>query len=141
MAQSVTLKGAEIKVYISGKLYPEVQSISYMIDYDEEEIYGIDSQFAQEIAGNRLKVSGKITGIRVKYSGGLQGAAARVQIKDILKSPYTSLRIQDRYSNKDILFLPQMKVTNESFEVAAKGIARLGFGFKGIIPYQEIDMA
>lgn len=141
MAQSVTLKGAEIKVFISGKLYPEVQSITYTIDYDEEEIFGIDSQFPQEIAGNRVKVSGRISGIRIKYSGGLQGSAARVLIKDVLKSPYTSLRIQDRYSNKDIFFLPQMKVTSETLEVAAKGIAKLSFSFKGIIPYQEIDMA
>ena len=141
MGQSVTLKGAEIKVFISGKLYPEVQSITYTIDYDEEEIFGIDSQFAQEIAGNRVKVSGRITGIRVKYSGGLQGAAARVKVKDILKSPYTSLRIQDRHSNKDIFFLPQMKVTSETFEAATKGIAKLGFSFKGIIPYNEIDMS
>jgi hypothetical protein len=141
MAQSVTLKGAEIKVYIGGKLYPEVQSITWTIEYGEEEIFGIDSVFAQEIATTKVKIAGTVSGIRIKYSGGLQGAAARVKISEVLSGPYTSLRVQDRYSQKDILFVPQMKVTSESFQAAAKGIAKLNFNFKGIIPFQEIDLA
>lgn len=141
MAQPITLKGAEIKIFISGKLYPEAQSITYTIDYEEEEIFGIDSQFAQEIAGNKVRVSGSIKGIRVKYSGGTQGAAARVRINQLLQSPYTSLRVVDRFSEKDILWLPQMKVSSETLTAAAKGIASLSFSFKGIVPYQEIDVS
>lgn len=141
MAQTVTLTGAQVKIYISGKLYPEAQSISWTIDYVEEEIYGIDSVFPQEIAPNKVKVSGRISGIRLKSSGGLQGAAARSKISEVLSSPYTSLRVHDRYSNKDILFIPQMKVTSENFEAATKGSVKLSFSFKGIIPYQENDMA
>ena len=73
MAQSIVLKGSEIKIFISGKLYNEVQSITWTIDYGEKEIYGIDSQFAQEIAPTKIAVQGKITGVRVKNSAGLQG--------------------------------------------------------------------
>ena len=140
MAQSVILKGSEVKVYIAGKLYGEVQSMSFSIDYGEQEIYGIDSQYPQEIAPTRLAVSGQISGVRIKTSGGLQGKSIRSRINEILHAPYTSLRIQDRHSQLDLLWLPQMKVVSESFSVEAKGIAKLSFNFKGIIPYQPIDL-
>jgi len=142
MARSSTvLKGPEIKVYISGKLYAEVQSLNYTIDYGEQEIYGIDSQYPQEIAPTRLSVQGTISGVRVKLSGGLQSYQARTRINQILYAPYSSLRIKDRASDADLLWLPQMKVINESISVEAKGVARLSFTFKGIIPYNEIDLS
>jgi len=140
MASPVTLKGAEVKTYITGKVYPEVQAITYTIDYGEAEIFGIDSQFAQEIAPTRLSVEGSVTGLRVKLTGGLQGYEARARVNEILFAPYTSLRIKDRRSDRDILWLPQMKVTRETIEIEAKGIARLNFSFKGIIPYNAIDL-
>lgn len=141
MALPVTLKGAEIKVFVSGKLFPEVQSITYTIDYDIDTIKGIDNVFAQELAINSIKCSGSVQGVRIKDSGGLQGAAAKAAITDSLKHPYTSLRIQNRQTGKDILFLPQMMVNSESFSVAAKGTARFSFNFTGIIPYQENDIS
>ena len=125
---------------MGGKLYPEAQDISYTIDYGETEIYGIDSQYPQEIAPTRLSVQGKISGLRVKLTGGLQGYQLRTRINEILQAPYTALRIKDRHSDIDILWLPQMKVSNETLQVAAKGVAKLSFTFKGIIPYNEIDI-
>lgn len=140
MAQSVVLKGAEIKIYISGKLYAESQNISYTIDYGEEDIYGIDSPFPQEIATTRVNVQGTINGLRVKLTGGLQGYQIRSRINEILYAPYTSLRIKDRRSDIDILWIPQMKVTNETVQIPSKGIVSLNFSFKGIVPYNAIDI-
>ena len=140
MAGIVTLTGSLVKIYISGKLYKEAQSITYTIDYAENEIYGIDSQFPQEIAPGRVSVKGSISGVRVKLSGGLQGAEARTKINQILYSPYTSLRVKDIASDMDILWVPQMKVTSENVQIQAKGVVRLSFNFKGIIPYNELDI-
>ena len=140
MSQSVVLKAADVKVYISGKLYEPAQAISYTIDYAENEIYGIDSQFPQEIAPMKVSVQGSISGVRVKLSGGLQGYDIRTKINEILKAPYTSLRIKDRHSDSDILWLPQMKVTSEQVQIQAKGVAQLSFSFKGIIPYNALDL-
>lgn len=140
MAQSVILKGAEIKTYISGKLFPEIQSITYTIDYNENEIFGIDSQFAQEIAPDKIMVSGTVNGVRVKLKGGLQGAEARVRVSQLLQSPYTALRLEDRATKRTLLWVPQMKVTRESVQIQAKGVVRFSFSFKGIIPYNPIDL-
>lgn len=140
MAQSVVLKGSECKVFIGGKLYPEVQQISYTIDYGEVEIYGIDSIFAQEIATTRISVQGSISGVRVKLSGGLQGKDAVTKINQRLFAPYVSVEIRDRHSDTKIIFIPQCKIAAETLQIAAKGTVKLNFTFKGIIPYNPLDL-
>lgn len=141
MSQSVTLKGAEVKMYVSGKLYAEVQSIQYTIDYAEQEIYGIDSQFPQEIASGRVSVQGSVSGLVIKNLGGLQAYDLRSKITEILYGPYTSLRLKDRHSDKDLFWLPQMKVVSEQTSIQAKGVVKISFTFKGIIPYNPLDLS
>jgi hypothetical protein len=138
--QSVVLKGAEVKCYVSGKLYAEVQSIQYTIDYGEKEIYGIDSQFPQEIAPGRVSVQGTVSGLVIKNLGGLQAYDLRTKINEILFGPYTSLRLKDRHSDKDLFWLPQMKVTSEQTSIQAKGVVKVSFSFKGIVPYNPMDL-
>lgn len=140
MSQSVVLKGAEVKCYVSNKLYAEVQSIQYVTDYAEQEIYGIDSQFPQEIAPGRVSVQGTVTGLVIKGLGGLQAYDLRAKINEILHAPYTSLRLKDRHSDKDLFWLPQMKVVSEQISIQAKGVVRVSFTFKGIIPYNPLDL-
>ena len=140
MSQSTILRGADIRVYISGNEYAESQSIQWTIDYGITEIYGIDSNFPQELAPTRVSVQGTITGVIVKLSGGLQGHDIRTKINEILYHPYTSLRIKDRHSDADLLWVPQMMVSNETTQVQTKGVAKLSFTFKGIIPYNPLDM-
>ena len=140
MSQSVVLTGAQCKVYFGGKLYEGVQSINYTIDYGEEPIYGIDSQFPQEIANTRVSVQGSVNGLRIKLTGGLMGYDMRTKISQILWGPYVSLRIKDRHSDQDIFFCPQVKITSENVQIAAKGVVKLNFNFKGIIPYNALDM-
>lgn len=140
MAFSKVITGAEVKIYLGGKLFPEAQSVSYTIDYGETEIWGIDSQYPQEITPTRISVQGTISGIKVKMTGGLQGYNARPKITDILFGSYVSLELRDRQTNSKLLFIPQMKVTSETFSAQAKGTAKLSFKFKGIVPYNEIDL-
>ena len=87
------ITGAQIKVYINGVVYNEVQQLDYNIDYGEEAIYGIDSIFPQEIRTTRISVSGSLSGIRIENSNGLQGQAIRHGIRDSLFSPYISISI------------------------------------------------
>lgn len=140
MAFSHVIKGAEVKVYISGKLYESAQSVQYTIDYGEQEIYGIDSPYPQEIAHTRMQVQGSVSGIRIKLTGGLQGYNARPLINQILYNPYISFELRDRQTDTKLLWVPQIKVTSENFSVSAKGVVKINFSFKGIIPYNELDL-
>jgi hypothetical protein len=139
MAQSIVLTGANIKLYINNKVYTEVQSISLNVDYGETEIYGIDSAYAQEIAPTKVIVRGSVSGIRVKMSGGLQGKNMRTLFQDIMASPYISIRIQDRQSQEDIVFIPNAKVTKETHTMQTKSTYKLNFDFVGQVPLFALD--
>jgi hypothetical protein len=138
---SVTLSGALVKIYINGLVYNEAQSVSYVIDYGEREIYGIDTPFPQEIHSTRLMVAGAISGIRIKKSGGLHSFNAVPIISDIIKAQYVNIRIQDRSSGEDLLFVPNAKITKQNFQVRAKGVAILSFEFRGLVGFEVADRA
>lgn len=141
MARSLVLTGAHIKLYVNNKLYKEVQAVNLSVDYGESEIYGIDVAYPQEIAPTKVMVRGSVNGIRIKYSGGLQAANLRPLFTDIGASPYVSIRIQDRQSGEDIVFIPNAKVTRENHSVATRGTYKLNFEFVGQIPLFALDRA
>lgn len=139
MAQPITLTGAHIKLYINNQVYKVVQSITITVDYGEQEIYGIDAAHAQEIAPTRLSIRGSVQGLRVKYSGGLQAQTIRPLFIDLLASPYISIRIQDRQSSEDILYIPQAKVSQETHTIATKTTYKMNFNFVGQVPLFALD--
>jgi len=133
------LTGPNINLYINNTLYKEVQSVSFVVDYGEQPIFGIDSPYAQEIAVTKITVSGSVQGIRVKDSGGLQAKNIRSLFGDVAASPYISLRISDRISSEDILFIPAAKVVKESHAIATKSSYKLSFDFVGLVPLFALD--
>lgn len=139
MGVPLILTGAHIKLYINNKVYKEVQSISLNVDYGETEIYGIDAPYAQEIASTKITVRGNVSGLRVKYSGGLQAFNLRSLFTDSAANPYVSIRIQDRSTSEDIVFIPRAKVSKESHTIATKQTYKLSFEFVGQIPLFALD--
>lgn len=137
--RSLVLTGAHVKLYINNKVYNVVQSISLSVDYGETEIYGIDAVYPQEIAPTKVSVRGSVNGLRLKLSGGLQASNLRPLFTDVAASPYISIRIQDRDSQEDILFIPNAKVTRESHSIATKSTYKLSFDFVGQIPLFALD--
>lgn len=139
MSLPVVITGAQINLYINNQLYKEVESISFSISYGEEEIYGVDSVFPQEIAGGRVSVSGSVNGLRLKLSGGLQAKNIRSLFSDVSASPYISIRISDRSTQEDIIFIPQCKCSDESHSIPSRGTYKLNFNFKGLVPFLALD--
>ena len=135
----MVLTGAHIKLYINNKPYKEVQAITISVDYGETEIYGIDSPYPQEIASVMVSVRGSVNGLRIKLSGGLQASRIRPLFYDIAASPYISIRIQDRSTGEDILFIPKAKVTRENHSIATKSTYKLNFDFVGQVPQFALD--
>jgi hypothetical protein len=139
MAFQRTITGAHIKLYINGVVYNEVQQLNYTIDYGEEAIYGIDSIFPQEIKVTRVSIAGSISGIRTSSSNGLQGQNLRPKITDSFFAPYISIRIENRKTGEDIMFIPHAKVTSEKLDVSAKGTVKVGISFVGLQGQQTLD--
>jgi hypothetical protein len=139
MSRQRVISGAHIKLYVNGVVYNEVQQIDYLLDYGEEPIYGIDSIFPQEIKVSRVSIQGNVSGIRVISSNGLQGYNLRPKITDSYFAPYVSLRIVDRRTGEDIMFIPHARVTSEKMSVSAKGNVSVNFSFTGLQGQQTLD--
>jgi hypothetical protein len=141
MATRMAVNGADIKLFINGKVYNSVQQLSWVVDRGEQEIYGIDIPFPQEIFTTKVSIKGKVSGVRVKASGGIQANNMASLITDIQASPYIDIRVQDRHTGYDLLLLTRAKISSESVEVGAKSVLRYSFEFKALIPYSELDRA
>jgi hypothetical protein len=139
MAVPVVITGAQINLYINNQLYKEVESVSFTVDYGEYEQRGIDSPYSQEISGGAISVSGSVQGLRLKLSGGLQAKSIRSLFNDVSASPYISIRISDRSTSEDIIFIPQCKCSDESHSIPNRGTYKLSFNFKGMVPYFALD--
>jgi hypothetical protein len=139
MAQSLVLTGANIRLYINNKLYKTVQSITFTVSYNTTQVYGIDSPYAQELTPTKVEVTGSCTGIRLRNSGGLQAQNMRPLYSDFSSGGYISLRINDRASGEDIIFLPQTMITRETHVAATKGSYKLNFDFVSSLPLFALD--
>jgi hypothetical protein len=139
MAVPIVITGAHIEIFWNNQQYKEVADISFTVDYGEEEIYGIDSPYAQEIAGGKITITGQVNGFRLKLSGGLQAKNLRPLFSDVSANPLVSLRVSDRATSEDIIFIPQCKISSESHSIPTRGTYKLNFNFKGMVPFFALD--
>lgn len=135
----VVITGAQITISWNNQQYKEVADINFTINYEQDEIYGIDSLYVQELADGRISVEGTVSGFRLKNNGGLQGKNMRPLFTDVGASPYISLLVQDKTTNEQILFVAQCKIVSESHSIPSRGVYKLNFNFKGIIPLFALD--
>lgn len=141
MAIPVVITSAQITIQFNNQQYKEVADISFTIDYGEEEIFGVDSPYAQEIAGGKITVRGQVNGYRIKLSGGLQGKNLRSLFSNVSATPYVSLLVEDRTTQENIIFIPNCKISSESHSIPNKGTYKLNFSFVGMIPLMALDRA
>jgi hypothetical protein len=140
--QSLLVTAALCRLYINNVVYAPSQSVSVSIETGEYEVRGINSPFAQEIAGGgQYSVRGSAGVVRTKNSGGLQAANARPLFSDIAASSYVSLRLEDRSTGETLWSIPKAKLSNVKETVQAKGIYNISFDFVGQILYWPLDLS
>jgi hypothetical protein len=142
MSQPLVIAGGSVRLFINNVVYTVAQSVSLEVTTGEYAIFGINSPYAQEIAGGgQVSVSGNVKGIRINNSGGVQGINGRPLFSDVAASNYISLRLEDRKTGELLWSVPKAKVTKSSESVAAKGVYSLSFDFIGQIAYQALDLS
>ena len=140
--QSLVITGSLVRLYINNVIYAPSQNISVSIETGEYEIRGINSPFAQEIAGGgTYSVRGSAGVVRTKNSGGLQAINARPLFSDLAASSYISLRVEDRSTSETLFSIPKCKLSNMKETVQAKGIYNISFDFIGQILYWPLDLS
>lgn len=135
----VVITGAHIEIFWNNQQYKEVADITFTCDYGEYTIGQIDSPYPAEIAGGMIDISGQVSGFRLKNSGGLQAKNLRPLFTDQSANPYVSLRVTDRATQEDIIFIPQCKISSENHNIPSKGTYKLNFSFKGMVPFWALD--
>lgn len=142
MAQPLVLVGAMIRLFINNTVYSVTQEVSVEVDTGEYAIYGIDSSYAQELAGGgQIAVKGSVRGVRLKNGGSLQAQNARPLFSDVNASPYISLRIEDRTTGEVLYSIPNAKISNLRDSVSTKGVYKADFNFIGQVAFLPLDLS
>lgn len=140
--QSLIVTGALCRLYVNNKVYSVAQSVSMEMTTGEYEIFGINSNSAQEIAGGGQRtIRGSCKGVRIKNSGGLQGVNLIGLFSDAAASNYVSLRLEDRSTGETLWSIPKAKVSKISEAVQTKGIYLISFDFIGQILLYPLDLS
>lgn len=135
-----TLRGADCILFINGQKYTQVVQIDYSESLGLNPIYGVDDSFPQELANSgRVSIRGKVTGLKLSYDGNLQGSGIRGLITSFLSNPYISIRVKDRRSQEDIIYIIKAKVSDEAWSIPAKKTVHVTFSFMGIRNLQPLD--
>lgn len=132
MAQSKSLKGPDIKVYVNGRLYTVVTSVRWIASYGRNPIMAIDQSIPAELASGPCTVKGTLDIVRLRNSGGLQGAGLVPDDFVILRERYFSLTIVDRLSDTVLLQVDEASVGEENWSVPSRGLISGSFTFEGI---------
>lgn len=131
MAQTKSLKGADIKVYVNGKLYPVVVSIRWAASSGRQAIACIDRSTPVELASGGTSIKGTLEILRLRNSGGIQGSGIAAPEDKVLLERYWSLTVIDRLSDSVILQIDEASVVDENWSVG-RGLISGSFSFEGI---------
>jgi hypothetical protein len=140
MAITKALRGADIKVFINGRLYPWVVSARWSASYGRHAISGIDQSTPFELVSGACTVKGTFDILRIRASGGLQGAGIAAPERKILQEKYFSVTIVDRMTDTVILQIDQASVSDENWQTAAKSMLSGSFSFEGLAWVNEVDI-
>jgi hypothetical protein len=129
--QAKSLTGANLKIFINGRLFGIGTASEWHADYGRKTIFGIDSYLPQEIASGQVTVNGSIDCIRTKLSGGLEGAGIAANDQNILLEKYIRITLIDRQTDTTIFNCFNALVSSQSWKASSGSIMRGSFSFIG----------
>lgn len=132
MARQKILRSADLQVYINGQLFAICTGFRFSEDFGRHDIYGIDQDNPFELAPGQSSVSGGIDCVRLRRDGGIEGYGVAAPQSVRLLEKYFSLAVVDRSTDTIIFVVDDAAVTNQTWQVTAKGELTGSFMFKGI---------
>jgi hypothetical protein len=113
--------------------------LDYNIETQETTIHGIDGVLPSELAPSKIEVTMNIQVYRTPDNDPVDGRIAPLgdrgndsSQKDFQVTPYISIEIRDRTSDKTVLFLPRAWVLSRSGSAQAEGILTETWRIKSI---------
>ena len=140
MSMSKTLRGADIRVFINGKIYSSIVSVRWSTSNGMHAIMGIDSSTPFELASSTCSVKGTFEILRIRASGGLEGAGISPPEAAVLLGKYFGLTIVDRLSDTVILQVDEAAVVDQNWTISTRSLMSGSFSFEGIGWTNEVSL-
>jgi len=135
--QPLVLSGARTLLSANGKILGAGYVLDYTIDYNVDELQGVDSILPDELAPSGIRVA---MSIRVYRTPDNDPEALGVAPKtdgmnpqaEYSKSGYISIEVRDRVTDKTTLFLPRARIVRRSGSVQSEDLLSETWAIRGI---------
>lgn len=132
MAITKSLRGADLRVFINGRIYPWAIAVRWSATTGSHAIGGIDQHTPFELAVGQTTIKGTMDVCRIRNTGGLEGSGIVPTEQNMLLGKYFSLALVDRLSDTVILQIDEAFVTDQNWQTQPRGLLTGAFSFEGI---------
>lgn len=132
MSTTKTMRAADLRVFINGRIYPWVTSVRWNATTGTHPIYGIDQHTPFELGIGQSSIKGTMDVCRLRNTGGLEGSGIVPPEQDMLRGKYFSLALVDRLSDTIILQIDEGFVTDQNWQTQPRGLLTGSFSFEGM---------
>jgi hypothetical protein len=132
MSVPKTLRGADLQLYINGRLFAICTGIRFEASAGRHAIYGIDQFTPFELAPGAASIKGTVDCVRIRASGGLEGAGVAAPESLLMQEKYFSMALVDRLTDTIVLQVEAASLDAQNWQVAAKGEMAGSFSFTGL---------
>lgn len=139
IAKARIITGANLKVYVNGRLVGRCSAISWTSMTQHRAIQTIDQTAPAELAITRTGVSFQMSLLRTVADGGAQGTGIVAPQGKVFKEKYATILVVERLSNLPVFQADYCQVDEEAWSVAAKGIMGGSVRGQGISWVNEAD--
>jgi hypothetical protein len=96
-------------------------------------IHTIDIPWAQELAATTVTTTGSFRLLRLAQDGGAQGAQAVANQRNVSSEKYVTILVIDRATNTTLFQTDNAQITNETWQVDARGRLEGSITFEAIL--------
>lgn len=125
------MSGARTIIRINGRIAAFATEVSWKINSDGKEIWGIDNYLPQEIIPNRLTVTGTISGLVVPGSGPANNLITPDTLS-FLFHKYITIEVRDSQTDSLLFYTGKATIVNQQDSIKAGQLANISLSFKAI---------
>lgn len=132
MGTPTVLKGADLQIYINGRLFGVATGVRWNANDGRHAIFGIDQYTPFELAPGQCTITGSVECIAQRLDGGLEGRGIHAPEDMMMLEKYISIAIIDRSTDSVILAIENAAIDSQSWQAGAKGVVAGSFSFEGM---------
>lgn len=133
--RSHLLTGAKLVMYVNKKPFGLVTNFSFSIDTSKRAIHVVDLMEAVELAPTMIRITGSMQILRQTGDGGAEGAGLVATQPELSRERYFSLTLVERGTDITVFQATQCSVTNQVWQVPARGF------MQGTVNFEAIEWA